>query len=125
MLRSPLVRSVIQIVANCSVAARPRSSRLKRKHRGCRTEPLEVRQLLTGTFEWVQSVGGTSDEFVADIATDAAGNIYSVGSFNGSVDFDPGAATANMTSLNSDFDTFVTKWDSAGNLIWANALRGR
>ena len=124
MLRSKLASSLMQFLANRSLAAKPRSKRLTRKQRRCGTEQLEVRQLLTGDFEWVQSVGGTSWESANDIVTDGTGHIYTVGSFNGTVDFDPGAGQAPLTSLNSDSDAFVTKSDSAGNLLWAKALRG-
>ena len=124
MLRSKLARSLMQVFANRSLSAKPRSRRLTRTQRCDGTEQLEVRQFLTGDFEWVQSFGGTSGEIAADVVTDGTGNIYTVGSFNGTVDFDPGAATTTLTALNNDFDAFVTKSDSAGNLIWAKALRG-
>lgn len=69
-------------------------------------------------FEWARRWGGTSTEHGYSIAVDGSGNVYSTGRFTGTVDFDPGAGTANLTSAGSD-DVFVSKLDSNGNFVWA------
>ena len=97
--------------------------KLKRQHRHSRTEQLEVRQLLTGDFEWAKGMGGTSDDVGNAIAIDAAGNVYTTGSFNGRMDFDPGAGVFNLTSAGAS-DIFVSKLDSAGNFVWAKRMGG-
>ncbi|MBK6993786.1 MAG: T9SS type A sorting domain-containing protein [Lewinellaceae bacterium] len=51
------------------------------------------------------------------------GNVYSIGNFNGTVDFDPGAGTFNL-SATSGSDIYISKLDNAGNFIWAKALNG-
>ncbi|MDC1370860.1 SBBP repeat-containing protein [Flavobacteriales bacterium] len=40
-------------------------------------------------FEWAKSMGGTSSDRAYSITTDASGNVYTAGSFKGTVDFDP------------------------------------
>ena len=48
----------------------------------------------TPTFLWAGAVGGSSYDAGTDIATDASGNVYTIGYFQGlAVDFDPGPAT--------------------------------
>ena len=74
-----------------------------------------------GDFVWAKQLGGTSWEYARDVAVDAAGNVYTVGSFNGTVDFDPGAGVFNLTSLGND-DVFVSKLDSNGDFVWAKQL---
>ena len=68
------------------------------------------------TFEWAVSNSGIQNIESLDVATDASGNVYTVGQFSGTVDFDPGLGTFNLTSSNEA--GFVQKLDSDGNLIW-------
>ena len=72
---------------------------------------------------WAKSMGASSTEEGDDIAVDGSGNVYTTGSFTGTVDFDPGAGTADLTSAGSN-DTFVSKLDSSGNFVWAKRLGG-
>jgi hypothetical protein len=53
------------------------------------------------------------------VTTDCAGNVYVSSSFNGTVDFDPGADNTSLTG-----DAFVAKYSFAGELLWARALAG-
>ena len=75
-------------------------------------------------FEWAKSftakVSATPDRL---IATDASGNLYITGRFQGTVDFDPGVATFNLTS-NGSYDVFIQKMDSSGNFLWAKSFGG-
>ena len=75
------------------------------------------------TFGWAKQLGGTTSDVCRDIATDAAGNVYSTGSFQGTVDFDPGAGTANLTSAGAS-DIYISKFDAAGNYVWALGIGG-
>lgn len=70
-----------------------------------------------GDFVWAFRVGGTSYAEVYDLVLDGSGNIYLTGYANTTVDFDPSAATANLSS--SNYFAFVAKYDSDGNYIWA------
>jgi Secretion system C-terminal sorting domain len=58
---------------------------------------------------------------VVDVATDGSGNVYTVGSFKGTVNFNFGGAATNLTSLGG-FDVFITKHNSAGVLQWAHRI---
>ena len=62
-----------------------------------------------GDFIWAGQMGGTSSPtFATGVALDASGNVYSVGEFGVTVDFDPGSGTFNLTSA-GDQDAFVSK----------------
>jgi gliding motility-associated-like protein len=76
-------------------------------------------------LEFAKSVGGTSSTstYSRDMCRDAAGNIYTVGDFWNTVDFDPGPGTANLTSLGG-YDIFITKYDANGDFVWAKSLGG-
>ncbi|MEO5571568.1 MAG: hypothetical protein ABIT08_05340 [Bacteroidia bacterium] len=71
-----------------------------------------------GNFIWAKQMGGTSNNQSNSIALDAIDNIYVTGYFNGTVDFDPGATTYNLTSEGAS-DIFVAKLNSSGNFNWA------
>lgn len=76
----------------------------------------------SGDLIWAKSYSGPEDESISDIVLDETGNTYVLGSFSGTVDFDPGAGTANMTSAH--VAGFVSKLDTAGNFVWAKQLSG-
>jgi hypothetical protein len=76
-----------------------------------------------GNFLWVKQMGGINFDEGLSIAVDHSGNVYTTGSFEGTVDFDPGVGTANLTSLGS-YDIFVQKLDVDGNYLWAKRIGG-
>ncbi len=76
-----------------------------------------------GNFVWAKSFGGSAADTVSAMATDAAGNVYLAGDFQGTVDFDPGAATSNLAS-NGSRDAFVVKLAANGNFLWARSFGG-
>ncbi|MBK9283932.1 MAG: T9SS type A sorting domain-containing protein [Sphingobacteriaceae bacterium] len=73
-----------------------------------------------GNFVWAKAIGGVSTDAAFSIALDANANVYISGSFSGSVDFDPGPGTYNMTSAASSYDAFLLKLDAAGNFVWSH-----
>ncbi|MHB8789578.1 MAG: SBBP repeat-containing protein [Desulfobulbaceae bacterium] len=77
----------------------------------------------TGTFAWARRIGGSSDDEGLGISLYSNGHLYLTGWFQGTVDFDPGAGTANLVSAGS-FDIFISKLDSNGNFVWAKGLGG-
>lgn len=74
-------------------------------------------------YLWAKSMGGIGEDYGSGISVDASGNVYSVGSFYGTVDFDPGVGTFELTSLGGT-DIFISKLDSSGNFLWAKSMGG-
>jgi hypothetical protein len=74
-------------------------------------------------LDWAKSIGGASFDWGYSIAVDDSGNVYTTGTFNGTVDFNPGSANYNLTSAGG-FDVFLTKFNSTGNLLWAKSMGG-
>lgn len=77
-------------------------------------------------LNWAFDIGGagvgTEDQAYA-IARDASGNLYTTGTFEGTVDFDPSGATTDLIS-NGNEDIFVAKYNSSGGLVWAFNIGG-
>ena len=76
-----------------------------------------------GDFVWAKSMSGTGADIAFSIFIDSSGNVYTTGYFTGTVDFDPGAGTSNLTSVGST-DIFISKLDSSGNFVWAKSMGG-
>ena len=76
-------------------------------------------------FDFVVQIGAGDVDYATGVTVDLSGNVYTKGAFSGTVDFDPDPLnTAEMTSVSLDFDTFIHKLDSAGNLVWAKSIGG-
>ncbi len=69
-------------------------------------------------FDWaVQYGAASSGQDGRGVTLDAAGNVYSTGSFQGIVDFDPGPGTYTLNAIGQSI--FVSKMDASGNFIMA------
>ncbi|SVB62474.1 uncharacterized protein METZ01_LOCUS215328, partial [marine metagenome] len=82
----------------------------------------------SGDYVWAKSFGGIRSDSGNSVAVDSSGNVYTTGSFstyysNGTVDFDPGAGTANL-GTNGSYDVWVSKLDSSGDYVWAKSFGG-
>lgn len=75
-----------------------------------------------GNYIYAKALSGPSTEEGLGIAADNAGNVYITGYFSGTVDFDPGAGTSNLSSIATNRDIFVAKYDVNGNYVYANAF---
>lgn len=76
-----------------------------------------------GNFIWAKSMGGTFTDMATKIKLDANANVYTIGNFGGTVDFNPSSGIFNITS-SGDTDIFISKLDSAGNFIWTKSFGG-
>jgi hypothetical protein len=69
-------------------------------------------------YSWTKTMGGASDDSGDSAAVDGGGNVYVTGSFQGTVDFDPGPGTEDNHISNGGADIFLTKFtmesDSTG-----------
>ncbi|MEO6670150.1 MAG: SBBP repeat-containing protein [Ferruginibacter sp.] len=83
---------------------------------------------VNGNYLWAFSAGSSVFyDIPSAIGFDEAGNILMTGYYTGTVDFDPGAGTFNLTSITSPGivpDIFMVKYNTTGNLIWAKNLEG-
>lgn len=77
----------------------------------------------TGDQLWAVSFGGSQFDFGYGVVADDFGNVYITGSFSGTVDFDPGSGTENLTS-NAQSDIFIVKLNASGDLVWAENIGG-
>ncbi len=75
----------------------------------------------SGNFVWAKQLQGAQSEVGTSVAVDAVGNVYTTGYFQGTVDFDPGAGTYNLTPPKY-FSGFISKLDGDGNLVWVKLL---
>lgn len=69
-------------------------------------------------------LGGPSNDLARAVATDAAGNVYVAGGFNGTADFDPSPTTSVSLTSKGVRDAFVAKYTPDGALLWARGLGG-
>ncbi|MGZ4034600.1 MAG: SBBP repeat-containing protein [Bacteroidia bacterium] len=75
------------------------------------------------TFQWAKKLTGVNMSTGYSVAIDSLGNVYTTGSFWGTLDFDSGPGVYNLTSKGSH-DIFVSKYDSIGNFVWAVSMGG-
>jgi type IX secretion system substrate protein/beta-propeller repeat-containing protein len=72
---------------------------------------------------WAKKMGSIGSDAGTSIALDNSGNVYTTGYFTNTADFDPGAGVSNMTSEGME-DIFISKMNSAGDLLWAIQIGG-
>lgn len=71
--------------------------------------------IVTGSAGWAFTPAAGVASTVSAVATDAAGNLYVAGEFNGTADFDPSPGVVSLAS--SSGGSFVAKYSSAGTLV--------
>lgn len=83
------------------------------------TEIFVVKYNAAGTFQWVETAGGTFSDAGYDITVDGSGNVYVTGYFSDTATF----GTASKSSAGAN-DTFVAKYNAAGMLLWVQSIGG-
>ena len=71
------------------------------------------------SLEWGRSAGNSAYAYGKSVATDGAGNVITVGSFQGTVDFNPGAGVHNLSAPGTTWNAYIQKLDADGNLVFA------
>jgi hypothetical protein len=79
-----------------------------------------------GNFVWAKQMRGINigGGYGYAISLDSLGNIYTVGAFFGTVDFDPSQNDYFFVSDVNNPDIYIQKLDASGNLIWAKRMGG-
>lgn len=75
----------------------------------------------TGDFLWAKQFTGTIYMYANALAVSAAGDVYVAGTFNNTVDFDPGPGTAFLTAM-SPTDVFVCRLNASGDFVWVKHI---
>lgn len=82
-------------------------------------------QLYSQSLAFAGQFNGVSWKLVEGMAVDATGNIYTVGGFESTVDFDPGPGIQNLTAPGfGGTDLFIVKQSVNGNLLWVKQIGG-
>ncbi len=76
-----------------------------------------------GNFIWVKQIPMKALPTTLSITLDAWENIYSVGVFSDTLDFDPSSAVYNLIAKGHG-DMYISKIDSSGNFVWVKQIGG-
>jgi hypothetical protein len=75
-----------------------------------------------GNYLWANKIGGgTYTDYGIDIEVDTIGNIFILGNFTSTVDFNPSTGTTNMTST-AFTDLFFGKYNTNGAIVWVRHI---
>ncbi len=77
----------------------------------------------TPVLKWANQMGASSWDIGQCTTVDSSGNVYTIGEFSGTADFDPGIGVLNLVSAGGT-DFFIQKLNSEGELIWAKRIGG-
>jgi hypothetical protein len=77
----------------------------------------------SGNWQWAQTWGSVSSDSANAVGTDVIGDVYVVGQYQETIDFDPGPGTDNHTS-GGGFDSFLNVFDPAGGWLWTKTWGG-
>ncbi|MEK6783830.1 MAG: hypothetical protein AABY93_19185, partial [Bacteroidota bacterium] len=75
-----------------------------------------------GSLVWADALGSTGFDAAIAIKVDPSGNVYVAGFYDGTVDFDPDNSVVNSKTSVGDFDVFLGKYSSAGDLVWIDTF---
>src|SRR6185436_17393935 len=76
-----------------------------------------------GSLAWAKKMGSTGLDEGNGITVSSSGNVYSTGTFQVTVDFNPGGGNFNLTCTGGPYwDIYIQKLDAAGNFVWAKQI---
>jgi hypothetical protein len=87
------------------------------------TDVFVARYSASNALVWAVQIGGSGEEASRAVTLDSNGDVLIAGWFEGTPDFDGGAATVSLTSAGGR-DGFVAKLSNAGALAWARRFGG-
>ncbi len=74
-------------------------------------------------LEWVRQFGGVGRDIGYSLTVDGSGNVYSVGYYAGTSDFDPDTSIYNLNSGGSNTKgIYISKLDRNGDFVWAKKI---
>ncbi|MCE9539185.1 MAG: T9SS type A sorting domain-containing protein [Bacteroidetes bacterium] len=77
-----------------------------------------------GTEKWAKKIGANDKDIAFDIAVNNSENVFLTGTFRDTVNFDPGAGTANRVSVgNFGTDIFIAKYREGSSTIKGHVTR--
>jgi len=75
---------------------------------------------IDGNFLWANVAGGTESDVASSLDVDQFGNVYIAGSYASSIQFD----TTLLTTTNLFKESFVAKYTTNGERVWAKTVKG-
>lgn len=76
----------------------------------------------SGVLQWSKKIGNNYYDYATSVTTDAANNIYIAGTFENTVDFNPGGTVQNLTSTGNLKDMYVLKLLANGSFRWVKQM---
>ncbi len=82
-----------------------------------------VKMNAAGQLIWAKQIGNTNIEVGVSIIYDPRGFLVISGTFDGTVDFDPGPGVMNVTSA-AQRDIFIARFTLDANIVWVKQIGG-
>ena len=79
---------------------------------------------VAGNLDWARAFGGPGFDFPAALSVASDGRVLAGGTFEDSVDFDPGPGISNVTATGNQPDGFLSEFDVNGDFLNVDILAG-
>ncbi|MVN78863.1 hypothetical protein GO988_21235 [Hymenobacter sp. HMF4947] len=85
-------------------------------------DALLVKYTPQGEVQWARQGGGVGNDYAADLALDATGNVFLVGGFTTDARFGAITLAAWAEPRAENYNLYVLKYDAQGTPLWGQAL---
>lgn len=75
-----------------------------------------------GQVLWARQGGGVGNDYAADLAVDAAGNVLVAGGYNAAATFGGVTFPSPRTTISDNYNVFVLKYDAQGAVVWGRPV---